>query len=529
MNTHYNKIVELLSKKNNIAQKSDIEYHAREMFKNPNGYIHHYIEQPCKILALIFEKNYWAISIIDNNKSYFNLSDIVIYHAMYSNISVFKKELEQLFSSISNLTESYIQAKYASRKKYSHLKKILNHDHKRFEDILMQAALSFKNKEVVLFLLSKYTYLKITTFKISFDIHKEEHENLKFLNDIYPRLNIIIDFPNPENVNEKSINKLIKTLPFLNKIPSCFSVKMEIYKIILNDINFYREHEEVIRNIEINNIEWNWHKEKLSGYFSAFLNRYLFDITASEILTIPCDINIYPTKSQFISIENSCNILTDEKILEFYTSSMTSEDKKRAFSELQWKINANSIIKYQNEECIPLSYFKNHISTENSEMEKTLDIQHLVNKSENKATYSYTKELFCLLIDEYKKMGSQINYYDNIFDAHIYFFTLKRNSEFANIMVDKNCLDLNETKNFLLKSVDFYLRGYKGSSDPLLYIDNIISIDNDLLSGFDFVRKEERYYDDRVEQIRNYLIKKENEMLKNIIFLDELLVNKKRI
>lgn len=527
MNTHYDKIIELLSKKNNIAQKSVIEYHAGEMFKKPNGYIHNYIEQPCKILALIFEKNSWAIPIIDNNKSYFNLSDIIIYHAMYSNVTVFKKEIEQLYSTISTLTESYIQAKYASRKKYSHLKKILNHDHKRFEDILMQAALSFKNKEVVLFLLSKYTYLKITSFKISFDVHKEKHENLKFLNDIYPRLNIIIDFPKPENINAKSINQIIKTLPFLNKIPSCFSVKMEIYNIILNDINFYREHQEVIRNIKINNIEWNWHKEKLSVYFSSFLSRYLFDMTASEISSIPRDINIHPTKCQLISIGN-CTILTDEKILEFYTSPMTSEDKKRTFSELQWKINANSIIKNQNEEYIPLTYFKNHISIENSEVEKTLDIQHLVNKSENKAIYSYTKELFCLLIDEYKKISSQINYYDNIFDAHIYFFTLKRNSEFANIMLEKNCLDLNETKNFLLKSVEFYLRGYKGSSDPLLYIDNIISINNDL-SGFDFIRKEERYYDDRVEQIRNYLIEKENEVLKNIIPLDKTLVSKKRI
>lgn len=527
MNTHYNKVVELLSKKNNIAQKADIEYHAREMFKNPNGYIHHHIEQPCKILALIFEKNYWAISIVDNNKSYFNLSDILIYHAMYSHISVFKKELEQLYSTISNLTEPYIQAKYASRKKYSHLKKILNHEHKRFEDMLMQAALSLKNKEVVLFLLSKYTYLKITSFKISFDIDKEEVDNLKFLNDIYPRLNIIIDFPKPENVNAKNINKLIKTLPFLNKIPSCFSVKMEIYKIILNDINLYREHEEVIRNIDINNIEWNWHKEKLSGYFSAFLSCYLFEMTASEISSIPLDINIRSAKRQSISIGN-CTVLTDDKILEFYTSPMTSEDKKRAFSKLQWKINANGLIKNQSGEYTPLTYFKNHISIENSEMEKTLDIQHLVNKSQNKAIYSYIKELFCLLIDEYKKIGSQINYYDNIFDAHIYFFTLKRNSEFANIMVDKNCLDLNETKNFLLKSVEFYLRGYKGSSDPLLYIDNIISIDNDL-SGFDFVRKEERYYDDRVEQIRNYLIEKENEILKKMISSEKPLINKKRI
>lgn len=528
MNTHYNKIIELLSKKNNIAQKSVIEYHAGEMFKKPNGYIHHYIEQPCKILALIFEKNSWAIPIIDNNKYYFNLSDIIIYHAMYSNISVFKKEIEQLYFTMSTLTESYIQAKYASRKKYSHLKKILNHDHKRFEDILMQAALSFKNKEVVLFLLSKYTYLKITPFKISFDIHKEEHDNLKFLNDIYPRLNIIIDFPKPKNVNSKSVNQLIKTLPFLSKIPSCFPVKMEIYKHILHDITFYREHEEVIRNIEIKDIEWNWHKEKLSVYFSFFLSRYLFDMTASEISAIPCDINIYPAKRQVISIENSCTTLTDDQILKFYTSSTTSEDKKRAFAGLQWKIKANSIIKYESGEHIPLTYFKNHISIENSEMEKTLDIKQLVNKSENKAIYSYIKEIFCLLLDEYKNIGSQINYHDNIFDSHIYFFTLKRNSEFADIMVAKNCFNFNESRDFLLKSIDFYLRGYKGSSDPMPYIDNIISINNDL-SGFDFIKKEERYYDDRVENIRNYLIEKENEILKKMISSEKPLINKKRI
>lgn len=534
--SYYNQLVDLLKIKNNTKERDDIYLYLNMMIEESKRNINHYTSTDGnKLLSLIFEKNKWLIPWINDNQILFNSSNILAYHAMYSTKEIFEHFLNAYNVNKDN-RDFYIYFKYASSRRYGNLQKLYKSNQDTMEDILLQSAIIGRNKEIILFLLKNNTFLKNTPFKVDFDLCKENSEILKFFNTIYPNINLNFNLIMPKTIiNSKDLKKIVQHVPYLDKIPSTFTTKINIYQMILSDISYFKENLNVIKDLDINKISWEFLKPILFKSFSEFFKLNLPVMTPEEISFIPQNIILTSTgfSKNNSSFNKSTDTLTDSYILNFLSDKDINNDKKENFSKLKWKISGNSFVKFlkENGNNIPLKFLKGHISSEEMGYDKTLNIKQLI-ESLCLSFDSKNHDALLFLFDEYGSVEPEIpiDSYD-LFDKHLYFYGLNRNKDYTNLLLDKGFFEADRIHEWLITCVkQYFLNKYTPKKPISFYLENGLEASNNSLKGFEFVKHDEKYIDERVEEVKNYLILKENEILKNNIANSDIgIKNKKRI